>query len=206
MLRKVVAINLKALGADHPVTARSHGRLALYLDLQDRPSEDIAYWKSAVAGVEGSRSAGGASGLERALGRDTSARSALAVALAQLGEPLDAWRNWEADLARGLLDDLSARQFRPLTVDQRRHEADLRGQLQALDEQIGRASARTSRSQDEDRRFNDLRERHSILHSQYVALENELNDQYGSSPARPPPSTKSAPPCRPIRRWSGGWT
>jgi hypothetical protein len=55
--------------------------------------------------------------LERSLNPLGSPLPALAIALAHQSQRRDAWVRWEADLARGLLDDLSARQDRPLTRD-----------------------------------------------------------------------------------------
>ena len=62
------------------------------------------------------------------------------------GQPRDAWQNWEADLARGLLDDLSAHQLRPLRADQRQRETDLLGRLQALDDKTLEAAGRDQAS------------------------------------------------------------
>jgi hypothetical protein len=110
---------------------------------------------------------------------------ALAVALARQGKPREAWSRWEADLARGLLDDLSAHQLRPLTPDQRRREADLAGQLQRLDERITRLAAQAHRSQDEDRQLEALRHQQSALRGRWVAFQNELDRQYQAYAGQP---------------------
>ena len=60
------------------------------------------------------------------------------------GQGRNAWEHWEAQLARGLLDDISG-QLRPLTTEQRQRETELVGKLQAFDEQIGRLVARSAR-------------------------------------------------------------
>jgi hypothetical protein len=51
--------------------------------------------------------------------------SGLAVALARRGEFQAASTRWESNLARGVLDDFSARQLRPLTSQERQHESNL---------------------------------------------------------------------------------
>src|SRR5262249_6868278 len=111
--RRGLAIRLKALGEGHPDTARSYNNLADTLDAQGKLAEAVANWAAAAAILELTRGARGASGLERSL-NPLRPLPALAVALARQGRPREAWMRWESDLARGLLDDLSARQRRPL--------------------------------------------------------------------------------------------
>jgi hypothetical protein len=60
----------------------------------------------------------------------------LAACRARAGLAVGAWQAWEANLARGLLDDLAARQARPLTEAERRREQEFRGALQVLDKQL----------------------------------------------------------------------
>src|SRR5262249_25295240 len=146
---KALAINLKALGEDHPYTASSYDNLATNLHAQGKLGEAVANWTTAAAIYEHSRGARSASGLERSVTPLRSPLPVLAIALARQGQPRDAWARWEAALARGLLDDLSARQLRPLNTEQRRREADLAGQLQRLDERIARLASKPRRSQDE---------------------------------------------------------
>ena len=110
---------------------------------------------------------------------------ALAIALARQGQSRDAWFRWETDLARGLLDDLSARLLRPLTPDQDRREADLAGQLQRLDERITRLAANDRRTQDEDRQLDALRNQQSVLRGQWVEFQNALDRQYQAYAGKP---------------------
>lgn len=123
--------------------------------------------------------------LERSLKQGRDPCPYLANALARLRRHSDAWQTWESDLARGLLDELSARQLRPLTADQRRQEGGLLNQLQATEEQIDRLDTKSVRSKDEDRQLGDLRQRQQILHSSFVALENALEEQYRAFAGRP---------------------
>src|SRR5262249_15825329 len=143
-----------------------------------KPEEAIRSWEAAVDALERGRARWSPIGLERSLKEGDNERSYLALALARQGQPHEAWRNWEADLGRGLLDDLSARRLRPLTADQRRREGDLRGRLQALDEQIGRLAAGANPTRDEDERIDHLHQQQGTLRGELVALENELNARY----------------------------
>ena len=178
LARKELAIYLKAPTADDDQIARMYNQLGFIVDARGRPDEAIHFWKEAVDGPPARRSPAGLSGLERALRPGVSPGSALAVALARQGRAREAWERWEAQLARGLLDDLSARQLRPLTADERRREADLIGQLQAFDEQIGKLVAKSAPTQDDEKRLELLRQRQRSLRGQYVALESELSARY----------------------------
>src|SRR5262249_36149928 len=124
------------------------------------------------------RGARGASGLERSLTSRSSPFPALAVALARQGRSREAWARWETDLARGLLDDVSARSLRPLSPDQHSREADLAGQLQGLDEAISRLAAQPRRTESQDHRLDDLRHQQSTVRGRWVELQNALDRQY----------------------------
>src|SRR5262249_34430923 len=90
----------------------------------------------------------------------------------------EAWTWWETDLARGLLDDLSARQLRPLTAEERRREADLTGQLQRLDEQIDRPAAKARPTRSEEQPPGGPRQHRGERRRECVAMQNELGRKY----------------------------
>jgi hypothetical protein len=140
---------------------------------------------AAAAIHEGSRGARSASGLERSAMPLHSPLPALALALTRQGRPRDAWVRWEADLARGLLDDLSARQLRPLTTEERSREAELAGQLQRLDERITRLAAKAKRTQDEDKQLDALRNEQSALRGRWVEFQNALDREYQAFAGKP---------------------
>jgi tetratricopeptide (TPR) repeat protein len=185
LLRQALAIDLKALGEGHPDTALTYNHLAINLDAQGKLDDAVVNWAAAAAIYERTRGARAASGWERSLASESSPLPALAVALARRGEPREAWDRWETDLARGLLDDLSARLLRPLTSDQRSREADLAGQLQRLDERITRLAAKARRTEDEDRQLNELRGQHSGLRGQWVEFQNTLDREYQAYAGKP---------------------
>src|SRR5262249_36491425 len=112
---------------------------------------------------------------------------ALAIAFARQGQPSHAWARWEADLARGLLDDLSARSLRPLTADHRGREADLAGQLQRLDERITRLAAKAKHTADEAKQLDTLHSQQGALRGQWVELQNALDRQYQAYAGKPLP-------------------
>ena len=188
LYQKALAIRLKVLGEDHPDTATSYNNLAFNLDDQDRMQEAVHYWMAATEISERARYARSSSGLERAVGSNASDQAAplgLTLALARQGQFREAWRRWESSLSRGVLDDFSARRLRPLTVEERQHESDLVGQLQQLDERIGRLVAKSGRTQAEDQRLEELRRRHDEIHGRFVAFENVLEERYRAFAGHP---------------------
>jgi tetratricopeptide (TPR) repeat protein len=185
LYRRAIAIALKARGEDHPNTAAKYHNLACSLDAQGKLTEAVENWTAAAEILERTRGAQGASGLERSLTPVTSPLAALAVALAGKGQPRDAWVRWESDLARGLLDDLSARQLRPLKAEQRSREADLAGRLQQLDERIARLATKAKRTQDEDKQLDALRNEQSALRGQWVEFQNALDQEHPAAAGKP---------------------
>jgi tetratricopeptide (TPR) repeat protein len=185
LFRQALAIWLKVLGENHPDTAGSYNNLAYNLDAQGKLDEAVANWTAAAAILERIRGTRSASGLERSLTPLHSPQPALAIALARRGQPRDAWARWESDFARGLLDELSARQLRPLNTEQRRREADLAGQLQRLDERIARLASKPRRTQDEDQQLDALRTQQSSVRGQWVEFQTALDRQYPAATGKP---------------------
>jgi hypothetical protein len=174
LFQKALDIRLRGLGENHPDTAQNFNSLAMNLDAEGRLREATAHWRAAARSLEGGRRALSVSGLERAQATRIDPRSALAVALARQHVYLEAWQFWESSLAQGLLDDLSALRLRKLTVDDRNQETDFLGQLQRLDEQIGRLAAKSRRTQEDDRRLEQLRNEQGKLRGGFLELEQAL--------------------------------
>lgn len=108
--RQALASRRKILGEGHPSTAASYSTVAVCLWNQGRLAEATRLWQSSLAGLETARFHRAASGFDRA---ESDAvrfphRAALAVSLARLGQPRNAFAHAEAGLARGLLDDLAS--------------------------------------------------------------------------------------------------
>jgi CHAT domain-containing protein/tetratricopeptide (TPR) repeat protein len=187
LLRKALAIRLKALGEAHHITALTHRNLATTLDHQGKSAEAMEEWMAAAAAYERSGGARGATGLERSLALDHSPLPGLAIALARQGRPDQAWSRWEADLARGLLDDLSARSLRPLNPDERLRQAELAGKLQSLDERIGRLAGRPGRTPDEEAQLDGLKSEQNDLRGRWVEIQVALERKYRASAGQPSP-------------------
>jgi CHAT domain-containing protein/tetratricopeptide (TPR) repeat protein len=133
LLEKALAIRRKVLGEEHPDTAACYNNLADILWRQGQVSAAVDLLGNSLPGQETARFFAASSGFDRAIaaGAKLSPRQMLAVGLARLGQPAEAFVHAEASLARGLLDDLahsSNDDIRPL----RNQAAGLDQQLLAL--------------------------------------------------------------------------
>jgi CHAT domain-containing protein/tetratricopeptide (TPR) repeat protein len=133
LYEKALAIRRKALGEDHPDTAASYNNVAANLWQQHEIGRAVRLLQASLPGQEAVRFHGAASGFDRAIasGERASPQVLLALGLAHLKQPHDAFRHAEASLARGLLDDLAA-----ASADHARQIASLRAQLDRLDRQL----------------------------------------------------------------------
>jgi tetratricopeptide (TPR) repeat protein len=184
MHRKALAIRIAALGEAHPNTAESYNNLAATIEAQSRPDEALRAWTAAAETFQRARLLG-RQGLESALAAGPCPLPALALALARAGQPRAGWARWEDGLARGVLDEVAGRALRPLTAEERARDDELRGRLQALDEQIGRFAFQPKRSQAEDQQLESLRRQQSEAEGRYLALQNELDAKYREFAGRP---------------------
>src|SRR5262249_16187142 len=75
-------------------------------------------------------------GLGRVAFAERSPVSGLVCCLAHTGQELEAWQHQEANLARGLLDEVAAREARPLAAADRQREQDLLDRLDGLDRRL----------------------------------------------------------------------
>jgi CHAT domain-containing protein/tetratricopeptide (TPR) repeat protein len=108
--RQALATASAMLGEQTPQTMGCHINLATALAGQGRQAEAEASWRAAVASYDGARRRMGPGGLQRGAGFvQRSPRGSLAACLIQAGKAAEAWEVWEADLARGLLEELAAR-------------------------------------------------------------------------------------------------
>jgi len=108
--RKALAAWEEVLGPCHPDTARGYNNLALYLHARGDFKEAEPLWTAAAAAQEAARQRLAASGLDRAAAVGIlQPHFGLAACRVRLGRSAEAWAAAEAGLARGLLDDLTAR-------------------------------------------------------------------------------------------------
>jgi CHAT domain-containing protein/tetratricopeptide (TPR) repeat protein len=185
LLRELIGRMKESGRYEHPQLASVHDGLGLCLYHEGRRAEAIRNWTIAEDLYEQTRRLRSATGLERALMAGASASSQLAIALADQGRARDAWVHWEKDLARGLLDELSARQLRPLSLEERRREADLAGQLQRLDERIASLAADSVYLPRLAKQLDSLRNDRIGLQGQWVEFQNTLDNRYQAYAGKP---------------------
>src|SRR5262249_22965595 len=108
LYQKALRIWEGALGKEHPDTANGYNNVASCLEGLGRRAEALRLFQQSLRGQEAARVLRAASGFDRAQqARGISPREALAVGLAALRQPRNAFAHAEASLARGLLDDLA---------------------------------------------------------------------------------------------------
>src|SRR5208337_4255177 len=132
LFEKALEIRRRLLTDEHPDTALSYNNVAGNLNSQGKYAEARDRWLSAVKSLNKARLRVAFTGLERA-GAEQPVRPALAAVLARLGQSAEAWQTLEEDLARGLLDELAARQDRRLTPAERVRLGELTAALERLD-------------------------------------------------------------------------
>ena len=122
-------------------------------------------------------------GLERAgFAAESSPLPPLAALLARRYKPAEAWTYLEANLARGLLDDLAAQKARPLSAAEARREQELFDEVQRLDGQLAAIRAAKQLGTDERRKKEDeLSKQRDALLAEYTQFEQELARKYGLS-------------------------
>jgi CHAT domain-containing protein/Tfp pilus assembly protein PilF len=174
LYRQALQIHKEVLGPDHPHTAAGYNNLAFCLWQQERRNESVRLWQQSQHGQESARVLRADSGFDRAQGdtRRISVQSALAVGLANLKQPRNAFRHAEASLARGLLDDLS-----PLTSAEVARAEQLRWRLTKLDPLLASFSGRARLSDEQ-------KAQQETLKQEYRRLTLQWSDLFTSASAR----------------------
>lgn len=128
LYRQALDLHRDLLGEEHPLTAASYNNLALNLYDQGKAREAIRAWHAAVLGYEAAALVRARSGFERALARLTTStpREGLVIAHANRKEFGPAWVHAEANLARGLLDDVAGSLTEDATLVARMAQVDTR--------------------------------------------------------------------------------
>jgi tetratricopeptide (TPR) repeat protein len=108
LVERALTISRKVLGEDHPDTAQSYNALAAVLWTQGKKEQALLHWRAACRTGSVARINRDLAGFDRSLGegRSLPPHTALAAALAGMGQAEQAFGFAEADLARGLLDSL----------------------------------------------------------------------------------------------------
>src|SRR5262249_17778728 len=103
----------------------------------------------------------------------------LASVLARNGKPLDAWRRHEESLGRGLFDDVTARQARRLSPEDRQRQEELTATLQRLDKLFASVPPAKQDASERQKRLDDLARQYRTAQAEYSQFEAELVRKYG---------------------------
>jgi CHAT domain-containing protein/tetratricopeptide (TPR) repeat protein len=175
---KALAIRRRLLTDDHPDTARSYNLLARNLSAQGRYPEARDRWLAAARSQDLARRQVAFTGLERAA-TQISTQPALAAVLARLGEPADAWDYLEANLGRGLLDELVARQGRGMASADRDRFRKLTAELERLDRLVETTPKGLDQTQ-RARLFAELKHQHELASIALGEFQTRLMKEYGT--------------------------
>jgi CHAT domain-containing protein/tetratricopeptide (TPR) repeat protein len=178
--RRALAIRREVLEEDHPDTVRNYLHLARVLHARGKYREAEKTAAKGARHFEAARLQVTFRGLDRApFTAGHSPLTLLAALLARNGKPADAWQRLESSLARGLLDDLTARPALPLTGDERRLERQLSGQIHRLDRQIAGLLGAKDPTEEHREQAARLKEERGKLRARLSALGAALAKKYG---------------------------
>jgi tetratricopeptide (TPR) repeat protein len=180
LYRKALAICREVLGEAHPDTALGYHGLAVDLQAQGNYREAETLWRTAARSFEAARLGISFTGLERAtFATERSPLPRLAACLARTGQAAEAWTFWEANLARGLFDDLSARRARALSEKERRRAQELTAAVQLLDKQIATLAQVKDWTDAQRRQLDQLHQRRDAGTVVVAEFEAELARTHG---------------------------
>jgi CHAT domain-containing protein/tetratricopeptide (TPR) repeat protein len=180
LYREALAVQCRMLGEEHPGVAETRRSLAKLLqDKGDYAAAETA-WVAAAESFEAIRRHASFEGLHRVhFSYKVSPLAPLAACLARNAKPVPAWARLEAGMARGLLDEVSARVSRPLEPEERDREESLLAQVAKLDERIG-ASLSADDSTGEAAAWADtLRWKRNALLAELARFEADMAAKYG---------------------------
>jgi CHAT domain-containing protein/Flp pilus assembly protein TadD len=171
LYEQVLTIRTEVLGDDHPETVDSLTNLGQVRRAQRRFDDAEQLLQKAADRFEKVRIRTGRQGLDRAhYAAKHSPLIHLAALQARRGDNKSAWRNLEANLARGLFDELA----RPLTAEESQKERDLVWKLKKLDERIVVAEKTKAPS------LPELRNQRLALTEELARFEQGLETKYGA--------------------------
>jgi CHAT domain-containing protein/tetratricopeptide (TPR) repeat protein len=180
LFRRALAINQKAVGEEHPHTVLSYSSLAFNRYLQGDYEEAEKLLRAAARSFESARLRTSFAGLERVpYAAEHSPLLLLTVCQARNGKASEAWQSWEASLARGLSDELSARLVRPLSEPERGREQELIGKLQLLDKQITALRSLKEQTAEHRQQLDKLQGQRDAVLLELDQHEAELSQKYG---------------------------
>jgi CHAT domain-containing protein/tetratricopeptide (TPR) repeat protein len=176
LFKEALAAQRRVLGEGHPSTARTYKLLVVNCCARGDHAQAAALAAAAAKSFESARLRICFAGLDRA-GRaaESSPFPALAAVAARGGNPDAAWQALEQNLARGLLDDLSAR---PLGAQDRRREQEMLGRLDLLDRQVAALPAGGGADTGGEA-AEGLRQQRDAAQTEFVRFQADLAAGYG---------------------------
>ena len=180
LIREALATNRALLGESHPDVVVNLEALARLLCARGDFSGAEPLLVEAVEAFEVARlRANTQAGLSRTLFRaGDSPHPLLAALLARRGDYGVAWHHLESRFARGLLDEITLRQARSGTEQERNSEESLIGRLNKLDERIS-SLLQHAESEDRGELVKKLRREREQLRGEFVQVEATMRDKYG---------------------------
>jgi tetratricopeptide (TPR) repeat protein len=178
--QRALEIRRKTLGEDHLDTAQCYHNVAANFKEQGRYTEAETNWTRAAIAFDKLRGRIAFTGLDRAGTAATlSPFPPLACMLARRGAMTEAWSRYEQNLARGLLDDLSARHARRISDEDRRREQQLFAQLNRLDILAEKLAARPAANPQQVAARDKLTQERIEAQAAWSAFQQHLQDAYG---------------------------
>jgi tetratricopeptide (TPR) repeat protein len=175
---KAMEIFHRLLTDDHPLTVRCYNELAHNLNALGKYSDARDQWRRAVKNLDAARLQVAFTGLERTAIMDDS-RLALAAVLARLGQSAEAWQLLEADLGRGLLDELAAREDRRLSPADRTRLRELIATLERLD-RLTESTPQGLGDSARAKRFEDLKHQRELASIALGEFQTKLVRSHGA--------------------------
>jgi CHAT domain-containing protein len=161
----------KALGEEHPHTAQSYSNVAANLNAQGQYAAALQSLETAARSYETARLGVAAAGLQRAaFGAEHSPYPFLAATCCRAGRTAHAWAALEANLARGLLDDMALRRDTSLPPSERRQRDELLARRTPLEARILALVGRPQRRASEDAELKRLLQQRQELEKSLDAL------------------------------------
>lgn len=180
LLHGALAINREFLGDDHPAVTRSLNSLASLQYDKGNYSAAEQTWSAAARSFEAARLRVGSGGMERV--RFTAMRSPLiplAACRARIGKVRPAWECLEDNLARGLLDTLSARNSRVMDSAEHDLQEKLIGRLDRIETQRKTLLDNKEETEANSAILDQNREEWEKLQAELVTFEEEMTGKYG---------------------------
>jgi CHAT domain-containing protein len=162
----------RRVGGEHgPDTARRYNYLAFNLHALENYTAAMAALEAGARSYEAARLTMAATGLERsAFGAERSPYEFLGAARSRAGRSAEAWAALEANLARGLLDEMALTRDIDLTPAEQRQRDELRTQRAPLDSRIVALLSQAGRTAAEATELDELIKKRQELENSLGAL------------------------------------